>query len=49
MIGELFAGFYCGSKFSQNRSELKTFLTKEGVTVIDVSIETAEIFGEIKS
>mgnify|MGYP000653401382 CR=1 FL=1 len=49
MIGELFAGFHGGSKFSQNRSELKTFLSKEGVTVIDVSLETAEIFGEIKS
>ena len=49
MIGELFAGFHGGSKFSQNRSELKTFLSKEGVTVIGVSIETAEIFGEIKS
>lgn len=49
MIGELFAGFHGGSKFSQNKNELKTFLSKEGVTVIDVSIETAEIFGEIKS
>jgi tRNA(fMet)-specific endonuclease VapC len=49
MIGELFAGFHGGSKFTQNKNELKTFLSKEGVTIIDVSIETAEIFGEVKS
>ena len=49
MIGELFAGFHGGSKFSKNKKELKTFLNKEGVRIIDVSIETSEIFGEIKS
>jgi len=49
MIGELFAGFHGGSKFSKNKKELKIFLHKEGVRIIDVSIETSEIFGEIKS
>jgi tRNA(fMet)-specific endonuclease VapC len=49
MIGELFAGFHGGSKFSKNKKELKTFLTKEGVRIIDVSIETSEVFGVIKS
>lgn len=49
MIGELFAGFHGGSKFSKNKRELKTFISKEGVNIIDVSIETSEIFGEIKS
>lgn len=49
MIGKLFAGFHGGSKFSKNKKELKTFLSKEGVKIIDVSIETSEIFGEIKS
>jgi tRNA(fMet)-specific endonuclease VapC len=49
MIGELFAGFHGGSKFSKNKKELKIFLNKEGVRIIDVSIETSEIFGEIKS
>lgn len=49
VIGELFAGFHGGAKLVQNREELKSFLSKEGVEHIDVSIETAEIFGEIKS
>ena len=49
MLGELFAGFSGGSRFSKNKKELKNFLSKEGVKIIDVSIETSEIFGEIKS
>ena len=49
MLGELFAGFHGGSKYAANRNELKRFLSKEGVTIIDVTIETSEIFGEIKS
>ena len=49
VIGELFAGFHGGGKLSQNREELKSFLNKDGVEVIDVTIETAEIFGEIKA
>ena len=49
VIGELFAGFHGGGKLSQNREELKSFLKKDGVEVIDVTIETAEIFGEIKA
>ena len=49
VIGELFAGFHGGGKLSQNREELKSFLSKDGVEVIDVTIETAEIFGEIKA
>ena len=49
VIGELFAGFYRGERLSQHREELRAFLDKDGVEVIDVSIETAEIFGEIKA
>ena len=49
MLGELFAGFYGGSRISHNLSELKIFLDKESVQVLDVTIESAEIFGEIKS
>jgi len=49
VIGELFAGFHGGGKVSQNREELRSFLSKEGVEVIDVTVETAEIFGEIKA
>lgn len=48
-IGELFAGFHGGGKITQNREELRSFLSKDGVEVIDVTVETAEIFGEIKA
>ncbi len=49
MLGELFAGFHGGNKYSSNKQELKIFLTKDGVKIIDVTIETSEIFGEIKA
>lgn len=49
VIGELFTGFHGGEKFVQNREELKDFLGKDGVTIIDVTMETAEIFGELRS
>ena len=49
VLGELFAGFHGGSKYAINKNELKSFLNKEGVTIIDLTIETSEIFGEIKA
>ncbi len=49
MIGELFAGFHGGKKYSKNKEELKLFLNKDGIKIINVTIETSEIFGEIKS
>ena len=49
MIGELFAGFHGGNKFSSNVEELKMFLKQDGIKTIDVTLETSEIFGEIKA
>jgi len=49
MIGELFAGFHGGSKFIENREYFKKFCKKDGIIIKNVTIETAEIFGEIKS
>jgi tRNA(fMet)-specific endonuclease VapC len=49
MLGELFAGFRGGKKYSDNVEELKVFLLKDGIRTIDVTIETSEIFGEIKA
>lgn len=49
MIGELFAGFFGGNKIAQNRHDLKSFMSKSGVQIVDVTVETAEIFGEIKN
>ncbi len=49
VLGELFAGFRGGKQFARNKEELNAFLGKDGVTIIDVTMETAEIFGEIQS
>ncbi|MBN2243815.1 MAG: PIN domain-containing protein [Acidobacteria bacterium] len=49
MLGELFTGFHRGDRFSSNKQELKRFLSKDGVKIIDVTMETSEIFGEIKA
>ena len=49
MLGVLFAGFHGGSRASLNRKELNRFLSKPGVQTIDVTVETSEIFGELKA
>jgi tRNA(fMet)-specific endonuclease VapC len=49
MIGELFAGFLGGRRAAENIEELKCFLKKDGVIALDVTMETSEIFGEIKA
>ena len=49
VLGELFAGFLGGSGVSANKKELNGFLSKSGVQVVDVTVETSEIFGELKS
>lgn len=48
VLGELFAGFFGGTKERENRENLQTFLAKPRVEIADVTKETAEIFGEIK-
>ena len=48
VIGELFAGFYGGNKFSQNKALLEEFLAKPTVQVLEISRETSEIFGKLK-
>jgi tRNA(fMet)-specific endonuclease VapC len=49
MIGELFAGFQGGKKYLQNIDDLKQFMKKDGIRILNVTIETAEIFGELKA
>ena len=48
VIGELFAGFRGGSKLRENRNQLSQFLQKPTVRPLEVTTETAEIFGEVK-
>jgi tRNA(fMet)-specific endonuclease VapC len=49
MLGELFAGFHGGNRYAANKEELKYFLSKDSITIITVTVETSEIFGEIKA
>ena len=39
VLGELFAGFSGETRFQKNKQELKQFLSKSGVQIIDVSTE----------
>jgi tRNA(fMet)-specific endonuclease VapC len=49
VIAELYAGFFDGTKFSQNEAELESFLTKPNVAVVRISDATLKIFGEQKT
>ncbi len=48
VVGELHAGFWGGSKFQQNKKQLAAFLTRSNIEVVNISVETAIIFGELK-
>ncbi|MFC2157553.1 type II toxin-antitoxin system VapC family toxin [Acidobacteriota bacterium] len=45
VLGELHAGFRGGFKKKQNIELLNKFMRKPSVETVDISIETAEIFG----
>jgi tRNA(fMet)-specific endonuclease VapC len=47
VLGELYAGFKAGGKEKNNTRILERFLLKSTVTVLDATIETADIFGLI--
>jgi len=47
VLGELYAGFKSGAKERENRQILERFLLKPTVTVLEATIETADIFGLI--
>jgi tRNA(fMet)-specific endonuclease VapC len=49
VLGELFTGFYGGSKFQRNKEQLDIFLEKSKVKLLNVTYETSEVFGEIKN
>ena len=49
MLGELYAGFYGGSKFEWNCDILNDFLDKDTISIVDVSHNTSKIFGKIKN
>ena len=49
MLGELYTGFYGGSKPNWNNNILHDFLEKATVRIIDVTHGTAKIFGVVKN
>jgi tRNA(fMet)-specific endonuclease VapC len=49
VIGELLSGFKGGVKETYNKKLLQEFIEKPTVNVLDVTIETSEIFAEIKN
>jgi len=48
VLGELYSGFKGGAKELWNKDILRSFLEKPTVSVVDTSIETSEIFADIK-
>ncbi len=48
VIGELFAGFNGGSNKKDNINLLNEFLDQSSVKLLEVSFETASIFGSLK-
>ena len=48
VLGELFAGFRGGNRLQENRIQLTMFLQKTTVRTLEVSTETAEVFGQVK-
>jgi tRNA(fMet)-specific endonuclease VapC len=49
VIGELYYGFANGSREKKNREILNQFLKKSTVKIIHTTIETAEIYGRLKT
>jgi tRNA(fMet)-specific endonuclease VapC len=47
VLGELFAGFRAGSKEKYNKGLLERFLLKPTVSILEATLETADIFGLI--
>jgi tRNA(fMet)-specific endonuclease VapC len=49
VLGELYSGFKGGNKESWNKGLLLKFLKKPTINILDATIETSEIFAEIKN
>ncbi len=47
VIGELFSGFRNGSQESRNRRQLKHFLSKPSVRILQTTLEIADIYSAI--
>jgi tRNA(fMet)-specific endonuclease VapC len=48
VLGELYAGFYGGTKYSENLKQLRYVLDRNFIKTLDVTPVTAKLFAEIK-
>ncbi len=48
VLGELYAGFRGGINEILNKELLNRFLAKPTVQILDATLETAEVFGQLK-
>jgi tRNA(fMet)-specific endonuclease VapC len=49
VLGELYSGFKGGKKETWNKELIQKFIDKPTVSILDVTVETSEIFAEIKN
>lgn len=47
VLGELLAGFRCGSREAENRQELDHFLDSPRVEILNLDEETADFYAEV--
>jgi tRNA(fMet)-specific endonuclease VapC len=47
VAGELLYGFRCGGRYEQNWRELQQFIARPFVTLLDVTLTTADRFGRV--
>ena len=47
VLGELFAGFRMGRRFEYNCNVLNDFLSEDNVSIVDVTYDSAQRYGEI--
>jgi tRNA(fMet)-specific endonuclease VapC len=47
VIGELYAGFFSGTKYEENIRELYTFLSRSYCRIVDVTLNTSALYGAL--
>ncbi len=48
VLAELFYGFKSGTREKNNKNNLKKFLRKPGVSILEATVETSGIFANVK-
>ena len=48
VVGELEAGFRGGNRYEANKKVLRSFLSEPNVRIVQTTLRTTELFGELK-